>query len=66
MLGDLTLGVYALHLAVYLTLLKTGWLGTDQIATSGVQLMMRYLVTLALTYALVIVLRRIPWVKRVV
>lgn len=62
-LGGATLGIFALHLAVLQLVIEWEWLGPA--ATSAALLLVRYAVVLALTVAIVLPLRRVPYVRAV-
>lgn len=62
-LGDATLGVFVLHGAVLVLVIRSHALGTDNVAPSGFALIARYLVVLGGTYAVILVARRIPWIR---
>lgn len=62
-LGAATLGIFALHLAVLQLVIEWEWFGPA--ATTAPLLILRYAVVLALTVALVLPLRRVPYVRAV-
>jgi surface polysaccharide O-acyltransferase-like enzyme len=64
-LGDATLGVFALHLVVYTLMLRLPVVGGDAIASTPAQLLVRIVVVLAATYAAVLLLRMVPFVRAV-
>ena len=65
LLGDATLGVYALHLTVLLILRRGGWIGGEDPSSSGEAMLLRILFVLVVTYAIVLTLRRVPFIRRV-
>ncbi|WP_158564276.1 acyltransferase [Jiangella anatolica] len=65
LLGDATLGVFALHLAVLGVIVDERWIGDDVAAASVLQLLLRIGAVLALTYVIVLVARRVPVLRRV-
>lgn len=62
-LGAATLGVFALHLAILQLVIEWEWFGPA--ATSAPLLLLRYAAALALTVAIVLPLRRVPYVRAV-
>lgn len=63
LLGDATLGVFALHLTV-LYFVQQAHVGGRRLASPTTHdMMLRLLVVLAITWAIVLVLRRIPYVR---
>ncbi len=64
-LGDATLGVFALHLAVLGVVVDERWVGDDLAAASVLQLLLRIAVTLVATYAIVLLARRVPGLRQV-
>jgi surface polysaccharide O-acyltransferase-like enzyme len=62
-LGAATLGIFALHLAVLQLTIEWEWFGPA--ATSAQLLLLRYAVVLAITVAIVLPLRRVPYVRAV-
>ena len=65
LLGGATLGVYALHTAMWWWLVDAPVLGSDRAAASIIELVARFVAVLGLTYAVVLPLRRVPVVRRV-
>lgn len=65
LLGDATLGVFALHMTLVSVLVPTGLLGDSRHTTSWLELALRYLAVLVGTYTIVLVLRKVPIVRRV-
>ena len=65
-LGDATLGVFVLHLTVLLWVFEWPVIGGDRSASGLLVLLLRVLAVLSTTYVIVLVLRRIPGVKRLV
>jgi surface polysaccharide O-acyltransferase-like enzyme len=65
-LGDATLGVFVLHLTVLLWVFEWPVLGGSRTADGVVVLLLRIVAVLGMTYAIVLVLRRIPGVRRLV
>ncbi|KRC88225.1 hypothetical protein ASE25_15380 [Terrabacter sp. Root85] len=63
-LGDATMGVFALHLTILLWAFEWPVIGGEHTAGSTVVLLMRIAAVLALTYVIVLLLRRVPGVKR--
>lgn len=65
-LGDATLGVFALHIAILMLVMRYAPIvGGTPAVTSTVMMLSRYLVVLVLTYTIVLVMRRIPVVRTV-
>lgn len=64
-LGDATMGVFALHLAVLGVMVDEQWIGDDLAAASVAELLLRIAVVLVATYAIVLVARLIPGLRRV-
>lgn len=65
LLGDATMGVFALHLAVLGVVVGEQWIGNDLAAASVAELLLRIAVVLVATYAIVLVARLIPGLRRV-
>ncbi|SDU86554.1 acyltransferase [Jiangella alkaliphila] len=65
LLGDATLGVFALHLAVLGVVVDERWIGNDVAAGSAAELLLRIAVVLVATYAIVLLARLVPVVRRV-
>ncbi|MCO7274290.1 acyltransferase [Cellulosimicrobium cellulans] len=65
-LGDATLGVFVLHLMVWNLMLSLPVVGGDEAAGSVPQMLGRVAFVLVVTYAIVLLLRRVPVVRRVV
>jgi surface polysaccharide O-acyltransferase-like enzyme len=63
-LGDATLGVFVLHLAVLGVLTRWSVGGPDRVAHTLPGLMLRLGAVVAVTYCIVLVLRRVPYVRR--
>lgn len=63
LLGDATLGVYALHLTVLYFVQKSGIGGPKLFSPTTHDMLLRLLVVLVITWAIVLVLRRIPYVR---
>ena len=61
--GAATLGVFGLHLAVLRLAIEWEWFGPG--ATTVPLLLARYVVVVAVTLAVVLPLRRVPWVRAV-
>jgi surface polysaccharide O-acyltransferase-like enzyme len=64
-LGASTLGVFGLHLLVVDRSLRLPLVGGERVATSALQIGGRVVAVLAVTYAVVLVLRRIPAFRRI-
>lgn len=64
-LGDATLGVYGLHLTVLLAVQRAGIGGEGRLSPSTTDLLLRLGLVLAVTWALVLLLRRVPLVRSV-
>ena len=64
-LGDATLGVFVLHLMVWNLMLSLPALGGEKAADSVPQMLGRVAFVLVVTYAVVLLLRRLPVVRRV-
>lgn len=65
-LGDATLGVFALHIAVLtIVVQEVPVIGGDWAATSSEQMVARVATVIVVTYAIVLVLRRVPGVRRI-
>lgn len=65
-LGDATLGVFALHFAIISLVVETfPVIGGEPAASSSEQLVARVATVIVVTYAIVLVLRRVPVVRRV-
>lgn len=64
-LGDATLGVFVLHSALILIVVDTGVLGGELGADSPWKLVARYLVVLTLSFALVVLGRKVRGLKQV-
>ena len=62
-IGAATLGIFALHLAVLQLVIEWEWFGPGP--TTAPLLIARYAVVLALTVAIVLPLRRVPYVRAV-
>ncbi|KGN40903.1 hypothetical protein [Knoellia aerolata] len=62
-LGDATLGVFALHLTVLYVVLELPWIGGTAVSPTGAEMLARVLVVFVATYAVVLVLRRVPVVR---
>jgi hypothetical protein len=58
------MGVFALHLTILLWVFEWPVIGGEHTAGSTVVLLMRIAAVLALTYLIVLLLRRVPGVKR--
>jgi surface polysaccharide O-acyltransferase-like enzyme len=65
LLGDAVLGVFALHLAVIALSWRVPVIGGAAAATSSPQLLARITFVVVVTYAVVLLLRRVPVVRRV-
>jgi surface polysaccharide O-acyltransferase-like enzyme len=63
-LGDATLGVFALHLTILLWVFDWPVIGGAHAAPGVAVLLARIAAVLAVTYAIVLVLRRVPGVRR--
>ncbi|WP_323097599.1 acyltransferase [Intrasporangium sp. YIM S08009] len=63
-LGDATMGVFALHLTILLWVFEWPVIGGERAAGSTSVLLLRIAAVLALTYVIVLLLRRVPGVKR--
>ena len=64
-LGDATLGVFALHLTIMLLVQDVVW-PADGAASSGtIRMFVRLAIVWCATYAIVLVLRRVPVVRAV-
>jgi surface polysaccharide O-acyltransferase-like enzyme len=63
LLGDATLGVYALHLTVLYVVQRLGIGGPRKWSPTGEDMLLRLLVVLVVTWAIVLVLRRVPYVR---
>ena len=61
--GAASLGLYGLHVAVLTWVIRGEWFGPA--ATSVPLLLIRYAAVTALTCAVVLPLRRVPWLRRV-
>lgn len=65
-LGDSTLGVFVLHIAVLFLMLKyVPVIGGDRATASVSILLLRVLIVIVITYAIVIVLRKVPIIRKV-
>jgi hypothetical protein len=62
-LGAATLGIFALHLAVLQLVIEWEWFGPA--ATTAPLLLLRYAAVLAVTVAVVLPLRRVPYIRGV-
>lgn len=65
-LGDATLGVFVLHLTVLLWVFEWPVIGGEHAAGDTAVLLARILVVLVVTYLVVLVLRRVPGIRRLV
>lgn len=63
LLGDATLGVYALHLTVLYAVQQLEIGGPRKWSPTGEDMLLRLFVVLVVTWAIVLVLRRIPYVR---
>jgi surface polysaccharide O-acyltransferase-like enzyme len=63
LLGDATLGVFALHLTIVTLLLRLPMIGGAPASPTGLEMVARVVVVLLVTYPLVLVLRRVPYVR---
>ncbi len=63
-LGDATLGVFALHLTVLLAVREWGGLGSEPASDRASFMLARLAVVIVVTYVLVLVLRKVPVVRR--
>ena len=66
LLGDATLGVFAVHIAVLGLVVRSGVLGSGAVAPTGGALLLRVAAVSAGTYAVVLGLQRIAFMRRVV
>ncbi len=64
-MGDATLGVFALHSALIVALIQMGWPTETPAVDYAWQLLARYVVVFVATYVIVLIGRRIPFVRRV-
>lgn len=65
-LGDATLGVFALHIAILMLVMRYAPIvGGVPALTSTMMMLSRYLVVLVITYTIVLLVRRIPVVREV-
>ncbi len=65
-LGDATLGVFALHLTVLLAVREWGGLGSEPTSDGARFMLARLAMVIAVTYGIVLMLRKVPVVRRVV
>ena len=65
-LGDVTLGVFALHLTILLLVLELSSLGSEPASDGALSMLLRLAVVIVGTFAIVVVLRRVPGVRRLV
>ncbi len=65
-LGDVTLGVFGIHLTVIAVLAATGWLGGGDPAPDVPTLLARVVVVLVVSYAVALTFARVPGLRRVV
>lgn len=65
LLGGATLGVYALHTAIWWWIVDSPLLGTDRAAVSIGELVARFVSVFVVSYAIVLFLRRVPVVRAV-
>jgi surface polysaccharide O-acyltransferase-like enzyme len=63
LLGDATLGVYGLHLTVLYVVQQLGIGGPRKWSPTGEEMILRLAVVLLVTWAVVLVLRRVPFVR---
>lgn len=63
LLGDATLGVFALHLTVRYVVLRQGIGGADTASPTTHDMLFRLAVVLVATWVIVLLLRRIPYVR---
>jgi len=66
LLGEATLGVFALHLAVLFVSYDLPVIGGSPAASTVLELVGRIGIVVVVTFVIVLVLRRIPWVQRLV
>ena len=64
-LGDATLGVYALHPAAIVAIITWGWPSDKGPVDHAWQLVVRYLVVFCGVYVIVLLGRRVPFLRRV-
>ncbi|WP_156253136.1 acyltransferase [Pseudactinotalea terrae] len=64
-LGAATMGIFGFHMTVLAVLTATGWLGGDEPAPDLTTLLLRVLVVVVATLAVVLPLRRVPVITRV-
>jgi len=65
LLGDATLGVFGLHLTVLYVVQRSGIGGPLRASPTTHDMLIRLLVVIAVTWLIVLVLRRIPYVRAV-
>lgn len=65
LLGDATLGLFGFHMTVIAVMTATGLLGVDEPATDLGTLLLRVLVVVVASVAVVLPLRRVPVLRRV-
>ncbi len=65
LLGDATLGVFALHLTVLLAVQRWHWFSDERAVATTHDLLLQVAVVAVATYAIVLLLRRIPFVRGV-
>jgi surface polysaccharide O-acyltransferase-like enzyme len=63
LLGDATLGVYGLHLTVLYVVQQLGIGGPRKWSPTGEEMILRLAVVLLVTWAVVLVMRRVPFVR---
>jgi surface polysaccharide O-acyltransferase-like enzyme len=63
LLGDATLGVYGLHLTVLYAVQRLGIGGPKKWSPTGEDMILRLAVVIVVTWAIVLLLRRVPYVR---